>query len=52
MITPARVEAIVMPIIAWATGETFTNDWLDPLDGAIVTATTLVWRGRAYEVPA
>ena len=30
-------DAIIMPIIAWLTGETFADRWLAPLDGAIIT---------------
>lgn len=44
-------DAIVMPILAWITGETFADRWLDPLDGAILTPDALFWEGRAYEVP-
>jgi broad specificity phosphatase PhoE len=44
-------DAIVMPIIAWITGETFAERWLDPLDGAILTPDEFFWEGRAYEVP-
>ena len=44
-------DAIVMPIIAWITGETFADRWLDPLDGAIFTPDELFWEGRSYEVP-
>lgn len=44
-------DAIVMPIIAWITGETFADRWLDPLDGAILTPDELFWEGRSYEVP-
>ena len=44
-------DAIVMPIIAWITGETFADRWLDPLDGAILTPDELIWEGRSFEVP-
>lgn len=43
-------DAIVMPIIAWVTGETFEGDWLAPLDGAVLTPGYLFWKGRRYEV--
>lgn len=44
-------DAIVIPIIAWITGETFADRWLDPLDGAILTPDELIWEGRTFEVP-
>lgn len=44
-------DAIVMPIIAWITGETFADRWLDPLDGVILTPDELLWEGRSFEVP-
>jgi broad specificity phosphatase PhoE len=44
-------DACVMPIIAWITGETFADRWLDPLDGAILTPNELFWEGRSFEVP-
>jgi broad specificity phosphatase PhoE len=43
-------DAIVMPVIAHLTGERFTDDWLAPLDGAVVTTSGLIWRGHAHEV--
>ncbi len=45
-------DAIVMPYICWATGHTFDEEWLDPLDGLVLTADAVVWRGRRYPVPA
>lgn len=44
-------DAIVIPIIAWITGETFAGRWLDPLDGAILTPDEFLWEGRSFEVP-
>lgn len=44
-------DAIVMPYIAWATGHTFADDWLDPLDGLVVTKSAVFWRGKRFEVP-
>jgi hypothetical protein len=44
-------DAIVMPYIAWATGHTFAEDWLEPLDGVVVTGTSVFWRGQRFEVP-
>lgn len=44
-------DAIVMPYIAWATSHTFADDWLEPLDGVVVTRTAVIWRGHRYEVP-
>jgi len=43
-------DAIVMPYIAWATGHTFADDWLEPLDGIVVTPDHVIWQGRHYEV--
>jgi len=43
-------DAIVMPIIAWVTGENFEGDWLAPLDGAVLTPGYLFWKGCRYEV--
>lgn len=43
-------DAIVMPIVAWVTGETFEGDWLAPLDGVVLTPGFLFWKGRRYEV--
>jgi hypothetical protein len=43
-------DAIVMPIVAWVTGETFEGDWLAPLDGAVLTPGFLFWKGCRYEV--
>lgn len=44
-------DAIVMPIIAWITGETFADRWLDPLDGVILTPDELFWEGCSFRVP-
>lgn len=44
-------DAIVMPYIAWATGHSFAEDWLEPLDGVVVTGTSVFWRGERFEVP-
>lgn len=43
-------DAIVMPIIAWVTGESFEDDWLAPIDGAVLTPGALFWKGRRHEV--
>ena len=43
-------DAIIMPVIARVTGEHFTEDWLDPLDGVVVTVSGLIWRGHIHEV--
>lgn len=43
-------DAIVMPTIAWLTGERFADSWLAPLDGAVVTSDSLVWRGEAFDL--
>ena len=43
-------DAIIMPVIAHITGERFTDDWLEPLDGAVLTSTALIWRGYTHEV--
>lgn len=43
-------DAIIMPIIAWLTGETFAERGLDPLDGAIITPNEVFWEGRSFEV--
>lgn len=43
-------DAIVMPIIASVTGETFEGDWLAPLDGAVLTPGCLFWKGCRHEV--
>jgi len=44
-------DAIVMPTIAWTVGETFEGEWLAPLDGLVIDAAGVVWRGRRYEGP-
>ncbi len=44
-------DAIVMPFVSWITGEDFRDSWLDPLDGAVLTARELFWRGASYVVP-
>ncbi|MBL9099439.1 MAG: histidine phosphatase family protein [Myxococcales bacterium] len=43
-------DAIVMPIVACLTDELFTDDWLAPLDGLVLTRDAVFWRGRPYEV--
>ncbi len=43
-------DAIVMPIVAVLTGEPFTDEWLAPLDGLVVTPGAAYWRGLPYEV--
>lgn len=43
-------DSIVMPVIAHVTGERFTDDWLAPLDGAVITTSGLIWRGHLHEV--
>lgn len=43
-------DAIVMPIVACLTGETFTDDWLAPLDGLVLTGDAVFWRGLPHEV--
>ncbi len=43
-------DAIVMPVIAWVTGETFADDWLAPLDGAVLTPGCLFWKGVRHQV--
>ena len=42
-------DAIVMPVISWVTGERFMDDWLSPLDGVVLTAEALYWRGQRFE---
>ena len=44
-------DAIVIPYIGWATGHDFETEWLDPLDGVVISSNHVVWRGRRYEVP-
>lgn len=44
-------DAIVMPTITWALGERFEDDWLEPLDGLVLDADGVVWRGHRFEVP-
>lgn len=43
-------DAIVMPTLAWAVQATFEDEWLEPLDGAVLVPGGVVWRGRRYEV--
>ncbi len=48
-------DAIVMPVIAWATGERFDGSWLEPLDGIVIEgmkggALRVIWRGNGFEV--
>ena len=42
-------DAIVMPVIAWLTGHDFAHEWLDPLDGLVVTLDACFWRGQRFE---
>jgi hypothetical protein len=44
-------DAIVMPYIRWATGYLFEDDWLEPLDGVVVEANRVWWRGVSFGVP-
>jgi broad specificity phosphatase PhoE len=48
-------DTIVMPVIAWATGERFEGTWLEPLDGVVAVRidggrVRVIWRGTAFEV--
>lgn len=47
-------DAIVMPVVAWATGEPFAEDWLSPLDGLVLeptpTGLRAWWRGAETQV--
>lgn len=48
-------DTIVMPVVAWATGERFEGTWLEPLDGVVVVglgggAVRVIWRGRGFDV--
>ncbi len=48
-------DAIVMPVIAWATGERFDGSWLEPLDGIVIEgmkggALRVIWRGKSFDV--
>ena len=48
-------DAIVMPAIAWATGDRFGTGWLAPLDGVVVSLAgerglTVWWKGEPTEV--
>ncbi len=48
-------DAIVMPVIAWATGYRFDAAWLAPLDGVVIALSsgedlTIWWRGEPVEV--
>ncbi len=45
-------DAIVLPSIAWVTGDRFADRWIDFLDGCVLTPGHLTWNGRTYEVPA
>ena len=48
-------DAILMPLIAWAAGERFDDDWLAPLDGVVfvrgAAGIQAIWRGRRGDVP-
>lgn len=41
-------DAVLMPAIAWLTGERFVDSWLAPLDGVVITSSSLVWRGEEF----
>ena len=48
-------DTIVMPVIAWATGERFKGSWLDPLDGIVIaeqggSLLRVIWRGASFDV--
>jgi hypothetical protein len=48
-------DAIVMPVISWATGDRFEGSWLAPLDGLVIAPSsgrglTVWWRGEPAEV--
>ena len=42
-------DAIVMPYVHHHTQHDFSMDWLAPLDGVVVTASFLFWRGERFE---
>lgn len=48
-------DAVLMPAIAWLTGDTFEGRWLSPLDGFALQrhprGWQCVWRGASFEVP-
>jgi broad specificity phosphatase PhoE len=44
-------DAIVMPTIAWATGLSFEDSWIAPLDGAVLIPGAIVYAGQRYELP-
>ena len=46
-------DTIVMPIIAWLTGDRFEGEWLAPLDGIVIGLTSeggcaVSWKGRVF----
>ena len=41
-------DAIVMPYIRHHSGHDFADDWLAPLDGVVVTRSSVFWRGRRF----
>ncbi len=43
-------DAIILPVLSWATGDSFDLEWLSPLDGAVLTPGALVWKGTFHEV--
>ena len=43
-------DAILMPVIAHLSGERFVDSWLAPLDGPVLTASSLVWRGTPWRL--
>ena len=44
-------DAIVMPTIAWATGLSFEDSWIAPLDGAVLTPGAIFYAGQRHELP-
>ncbi len=48
-------DAVLMPAIAWLTGDTFEGRWLSPLDGFALQkhprGWRCLWRGAIFEVP-
>lgn len=45
-------DAVLMPAIAWMTGDSMADAWLEPLDGFAIQRSskglTCIWRGRAH----
>lgn len=42
-------DAIVIPYVYHHTGHDFSDDWLPPLDGVVVTTDAVYWRGERFE---